>query len=290
MRSFYIESTGFDSGRACAVEVGQAPNFDYRCALFHRQEFLQRSHVRLRFLRPVPAAWSDALHWYRLGKTTPKDESGIVNLWTAAELLGASSEVLHGTDIDRVRRSVGASAAFFLFYEELLYCALAARNYSLRYNRGPQLNAPAQNCREEDLVNWWCDICSNHDAVQLYTTIFDEFPQLAFYATRTMDLRSPGAAAMYRVHKDQIIDNLSWIYGCRNDVVHDGRVRVSGASVARTLLAEYVGETLEATLAMRARGSVDSLPECFPLVWEKERTLLEILATGDLKGALAASY
>jgi hypothetical protein len=276
--------------RGCAVEVGTAPHFDYRCVLFHRHDFLHRTQVRLRFLRPVPTAWSDALHWYRLGKTTPKDESGIVNLWTAAELLGASSHVLHGTDIDRVRRSVGASAALFLFYEEALYSALGARHYAQRYNRVAQLAPPAPNSEELTLLTWWCDLCAAHDSGQLYGAVFDEFPQLAYYACRMKTLQALGADAVYRDHKEQIIDNLSWVYGCRNDVVHEGRVRVPGAAVARGVIAEYVGITLEATLSMRARGNVDRLAESFPLVWEKERSLLELLAQGNVKGALGIVY
>jgi hypothetical protein len=276
--------------RACAVEVGTAPQIEHRCVLFHRQDFLQRAQVRLRFLRPVPTAWSDALHWYRLGKTTPKDESGIVNLWTAAELVAASSNVLHGTDIDRVRRSVGAASTIFVFYEEFLYCALAARTYAQKYNRLVQMAPPAMNSEEKDLLNWWCDLCGGHDSVQLYGSVFDEFPHLAYYACRTKRLQIQGAGNVYQSHKEAIIDNLSWIYGCRNDIVHDGRVRVPGAAVARGLIAKYVGITLESTLSMRAHGNVEHLSECFPLVWEKERSLVECLEQGDLKGALNVPY
>src|SRR5262249_34719562 len=149
---------------------------------------------------------------------------------------------------------------------------------------------PEANGAEEELLMWWCDICDGHDSVQLYGSVFDEFPYLAHHACRTKGWQVKGAGRTYQGHQEQIIDNLSWIYGCRNDIVHDGRVRVRGAAIARGLIAKYVGMTLESTLSMKARGNVESLSECFPLVWEKEKSLIELLDQGDLKGALKTVY
>jgi len=263
----------------------------YRAVLHQRHEFRTRTKISLRFLRPVPASWADALHWYRLGNVINKDESGIVNLWTSAELLAANCHGTHGTAIDRVRNSVGVVASVFLFAEQQLYLAIEATRYARQYGRDVVMNPPAQGADDDALLGWWFDLCSANDEGQLYGVVFDMFPLLAVDALRVKQFQAGGdQRGWYETHRAEILDDLSWIYGCRNDVVHDGRVRVPGASIARAVASEYVGTTLQSTLTMRARGSTSTLAECFALATEKERTLRWHLEKGRVLEAVLTAF
>jgi hypothetical protein len=263
----------------------------YRAVLHQRHEYRTRTSISLDFLRPVPAAWADALHWYRLGNVITKDESGIVNLWTASELLSSSCHGTHGTAIDRVQGSVGVVAAVSLFADQQRYLAIEAVRYARQYERVTAMRAPTPDSSDADLLAWWLDLCAANDENQLFVAIFDLFPLLAAEALRVRTRLAAGSQGdWYDAHKSQIVDNLSWIYGCRNDVVHVGRVRVPGASIARAVASEYVGTALQATLAMRARGSTSSLAECFALAIEKERTLRWHLENGRVLDAVLTAY
>jgi hypothetical protein len=259
----------------------------FRIVLHQRHEFRTRTKISLGFLRPVPAAWADALHWYRLGNVINKDESGIVNLWTSAELLAANCHGTHGTAIDRVCSSVGVVASVFLFAEQQLYLAVEATRYSRAYGRETALSTPAQGADDDVLLRWWFHLCSANDEGQLCGAVFDMFPLLAVEALAVKQFLTGGdQRGWYDAHRTEIMDDLSWIYGCRNDVVHDGRVRVPGASIARAVASEYVGTTLQTTLKMRARGSTSSLEECFALATEKERTVRWHLENGRVLEAV----
>jgi hypothetical protein len=264
----------------------------FRTVLHQRHEFRTRTNIRLDFLRPVPASWADALHWYRLGNVVNKDESGIVNLWTSAELLAANCHGTHGTAIDRVRSSVGVVAAVFLFAEQQRYLAVEAARYSQTYGRDAVLNPPAHGAADDALLAWWLDICAANAEAQLCGTIFDMFPLLGVEASAVKQFLGPGVdrRAFYDTHRAAVLDDLCWIYACRNDVVHDGRVTIPGASIARAVASEYVGTALQTTLTMRARGSTSTLEECFALAAEKEITLREHLQNGRLLEAILAAY
>jgi len=263
----------------------------HKCVLHHRHDFQKRTRITLPFLRPVPSAWADALHWYRIGHITNKDESGIVNLWTSAELLAASCHGMHGAALDRVRSSVGTTSALILFTDQQLYLANAARAYARQFHRENAVNLPSARCNDNELLEWWLNLCSANDEGQLFGAVFDMFPQLAVDALAVKATLGPGdQRSHYDGHKQAILDELAWIYSCRNDVVHDGRTRIRGAAIARAVAAEYVGTTLQATLAMRARGNTTSLNECFALAAEKERTLRWHLENGRMLDSLLTAY
>jgi hypothetical protein len=265
---------------------GPAPP-PFRTVLHQRHEFRTRTKISLEFLRPVPPEWIDALHWFRLGNVINKDESGIVNLWTSAELLSAQSHGTHGTTIDRVRNSVGVVASVYLFAEQQLYLAREASRYARLYRREPTLNPPEHGADDDEVLRWWIDLCNANDEARLSGPIFDMFPLLAVEAVALKPVLAGGnQKPWYDAHRADIIDDLSWIYGCRNDVVHDGRIRIPGASIARAIASEYVGTTLQTTLRMRARGSTSSLQECFALASEKERTLCWHLENGRILDAI----
>jgi hypothetical protein len=182
-------------------------------------------------------------------------------------------------------------ASVCLFAEQQLYLAIEAARYARNYGRDAALNPPAQGAKDDLLLGWWFDLCSANDEAQHCGTVFDMFPLLAVEALGVKQFLTGGdQRGWYDTHRTEVLDDLSWIYGCRNDVVHDGRVRVPGASIARAVASEYVGTTLQTTLAMRARGSTSTLGECFALAAEKERTLRWHLENGRVLEAVLTAY
>ncbi len=269
----------------CGVVAHDGGGPVYRCVLEHDRDSKTEDEIFLPFVRPVPPDWADSLHWYRIGTTTPKHEAGIVNLWTAAEILAERGSRLGGAKLDTVIRSTGAMSSLFLFYDEHLYFARAARAYAERYNLLDNLDPPESQAPDGDLISWWIELCLRFSFRELDEQVFHNYPHLAYLAWRVRLWVSYGAH-LYKEHKTTIGDNLRWIYGCRNDVVHEGRQHISGAAVARRLLAEYLGGTLRRSLAMRARGSISTPSESFHLAAEMEVTVVEMLADNRLLDAL----
>lgn len=242
--------------------------------------------ISLPFLRPVPPDWSDALAWYFIGNTAEKNEAAIVNLWTSGELLVIGSAGLGDRNIDRMLEGVGVTAGVRLFGREQLYCSRAASEYAVRYGQGT-IGVPANfdGLTERDQLAWWLRFCEQRDAGDL-ATLFDRFPQLALEAVRTKKLFGPEARQIYAWHKARIRDNLGWIYGCRNDIVHEGRSQVPGSWTARRLVRGYVHQTLRQTLALHARGAIETPAEAFALMQEIDRTIESLLAANDTYEAL----
>lgn len=268
---------------ACGVEAHEEGGI-YRRVLHSTSSSRAKHNIQLGFLRPVPAEWADALHWFRTGTAAHRHEAGIVNLWTAAEILAESGPRLEGHALDRVLKSVGTMSSLFLFREEQLYLAQAARAYAERYNQGAVLHPPA-HAEDEDLLRWWIELSTNNTMDQLADHVFVLFPHLAFECERVRSWIVFGPE-MYNTQQQTIHDSLCWIYGCRNDVVHEGRQHIPGAGIARDLITEYLGITLRRSLTMRARGSATNLLECFYLAGEMEITVCEMLEQGQLLDAL----
>jgi hypothetical protein len=241
---------------------------------FVRRIELERDHrpekVSLRFLRAVPSEWVDALHWYREGREGPSDEVGLVNLWTAIELLSRRDTDVYTHDVDRVQKTVGALASVALMERELRYLA-----------REVSTCIEVQTADSASLVREW--IANKSDAEA--RTAFRKFPHLAevicaakasnYFATRLGQIQ------------EFVRDKLTWAYGYRNDVVHEGRRGLPGASTARAVLADISEAAISLTITLESRSFASSLHECFQWARQQNITLTALSSQGDVPGLLA---
>jgi hypothetical protein len=255
----------------------KASNPKYECILHHKGVFRVSLDVDLEFVRSIPAEWMDAIYWFRTGNRIEKDESGVVNLWTSAELLSARLHGTHGTNIQRVCQSIGKYASIFGFIAEQEYLGRAAIEYAKRYTATIPIAPPTTN-KSESILHWWYGLIQSQSETptDLVKTIFKEFPLLgvkAIFAKR--DLEPSKAFETDETFCGMIMNDLAWCYACRNVVVHEGRSSLRGASIARDLLSSYVGTTLKKSLAARSRGNVRTLKEAFALAAEKDITMRE---------------
>jgi hypothetical protein len=237
--------------------------------VFVRQLDLERDHrperVSLKFLRAVPAEWVDALHWYREGREDPSDEVGIVNLWTALELLSRRDIDAYHSDADRVVKTIGTLATLGLFERELRYLGREVATF---------LNIKCDDSRE--VFRAWV-LEKKPDEIG---ATFAGFPHLAALVT------SAASGQYFRRRAAEVemfvSDKLVWAYGYRNDVVHEGRRGLPGASTARFVLAEIAESAIALTLRLESRRFTSSLSECF--LWGREQllTVKELAAAGKV--------
>ena len=242
--------------------------------------------ISLPFLRPVPADWSDALAWYFIGNTAEKNEAAIVNLWTSGELLVIGSTGLGDRNIDRMLEGVGVTAGVRLFGREQLYCAWAASEYAVRYGQGT-IGVPANfdGLTERDQLDWWLRFCEQRDAGDL-ATLFDSSPILHSKLFGPRNSSVPRRSRSTLAIKPESVTTLVGFMRCRNDIVHQGRSQVPGSWTARRLIRGYVYQTLRQTLALHARGAIETPAEAFALMQEIDRTMESLLAANDIYEAL----
>jgi hypothetical protein len=277
----YRSRTGRPNNR-CGVQVLDegAP---YRKALDIDRDHHIQTTISMDFIRPVPPDWSDALHWFRIGTSTPKHEAGIVNLWTAAEILAGRGEFGAETNLGKILGTVGVMASIALFYEDALYLAQAARAYTNRY--GPGQMPPLYDLDERHLLEWWVNLGNHYSLTDLTDMHFQRFPHLGHETDEVKRWVATGRVE-YERRKGEIIDAIAWIYGCRNDVVHQGRQHIPGAAIARRLLAEYLSLTLQWGLSFHARGMANAPMDSFVIAQEIETTILSMLGAGRYLDAL----
>lgn len=219
--------------------------------------------VTLGFLRAVPTEWVDALHWYREGREDPSDEVGLVNLWTAIELLSRRDGDNYHSDAERVQKTVGALATLALMEREVRYLGREVSTC---------IGVPAEDYHE--VIRAWVLEKSDSET----RASLARFPHLAevvcearadaYFATRLSQVQT------------LVEDRLVWAYGYRNDVVHEGRRGLPGASTARTVLAEIAEAAISLTLKLESRRFAGSLQECFQWAREQHRTLAQLASTG----------
>lgn len=241
--------------------------------VFVRRLDLERDYqpekVSLKFLRAVPAEWVDALHWYREGRDESSDEVGLVNLWTAIELLSHRDPAVYHSIVERVKETVGALATLALVDREIQY---------LGHEIGTCIN-PSSDDSHELFRAWVMDKPTDETR-----TALADFPHLAeavcaaksnnYFATRLTEIQS------------LVSDKLVWAYGYRNDVVHEGRRGLPGAGTARDVLADLAEAAISLTLKLESRRFATSLHECFQWARQQIRTLNEISAAGNVKDFL----
>lgn len=249
-----------------AVELEKDP--------FVKRIELERDHrpdkVSLKFLRAVPAEWVDALHWYREGREDPSDEVGLVNLWTAVELLSRRDGGSYHSDAERVQRTVGALATLSLMEREIRYLGREVATC---------LGVHADD-HHEVFRSWVKDKSDDETRAALA-----RFPHLA----EVVCSARAGNYFATRFNQVQLLvaDKLVWAYGYRNDVVHEGRRGLPAASTARTVLAEIAEAAISLTLKLESRRFASSLHECFHWARAQQMTLADLSATGTPETFLA---
>ncbi len=165
---------------------------------------------------------------------------------------------------------------------------MSAREYARRYREESSIQAPNNfdNLGEYEQVCWWVELANTRSEPELLSA-FSRYPQLAVEGIRTKRLCARDAVRVYTSRRERIKLNLCWIYGCRNDIVHEGRSKVPGAWTARRLITGYVNLTLRQTLAYAARGAVETPSEAFAMAQEIDQTVEALLASQKVTEALA---
>lgn len=241
---------------------GDAAAKPYKRILEVRREFAP-GQISLKYLRSVPAEWVDALHWFREGVEDPSDEVGIVNLWTSLELLSRRSKRDYPSDAERVQETIGRLATIEILDSEMRYLDAAVRTVS---------SAVPQRNWTEWLVAAEADLEAE----------FTDFPHvggiLASPATKNY------GTERYREIAQSVRWILVWGYGCRNDIVHEGRRQLPGADILRDALAAVARAALTLTLRLESRNYASCLRDCFFWAENESKTIEELSALGDLDG------